>query len=334
MAGSRGARTAGWAAAVVVLLGAGTWLALRSIGPLLAPEWEAPEHTPVVISTRGHFHDGELTATHTDYDYAVRGALPGLAAGTAPPADLIITVHGFNNTELKALSKFDTAQAGLRTAGYDGALVGYSWDADTQHDPLSATGYREGRRHAVGNGPKLARFILDYRATCPDTRVHLIGYSMGARVALEALLAADTDEALGGGWMVDTVHLVGAAVDNEEVELGERYGAAIERRCRVLVNYFSPADSKLAMFFPFKEGDRALGQADIEHADRAPGNYRTLDVRTELISYDEAGSPEPGELGENHSGYLGNRSPGGELLDDGVMDLVAAEIAELGTAAH
>lgn len=328
MAGTKGARIAVWAVVIVVLLGLGTWLALRAIGPLLQPEWQAPEHAPAVISTRGHFHDGELTGTHSVYDYSVRGALPGLAAGTQPPADLIIAIHGFNNSELKALAKFDTAQEGLRNAGYDGAFAGYSWDADTQHDPLSATGYPEGRRHAVGNGLKLARFIQDYRASCPGTRVHLIGYSMGARVALEALLAADTDEALAGEPHVDSVHLVGAAVDNEEVELGERYGAAIEGRCQLLVNYYSPADSKLGRFFPLMEGDRALGQADIEHADRAPGNCRSVDVRAELISYDQRGEPVPDKLGENHSSYLGNRSPGGELLDDGVMDLVAAAVAE------
>jgi pimeloyl-ACP methyl ester carboxylesterase len=164
--------------------------------------------------------------------------------------------------------------------------------------------------------------------------VHLIGYSMGARVALETLLSAETDEEFGGDWQIEAVHLVGAAVDNEEVELGERYGAAIERRCRLLVNYYSPADDKLSRFFPLLEGDSALGQVDIEHAARAPDNYQSLDVRAELISYDEDGEPVPDKTGENHSGYLGNRSAGGELLDDGVMGLVAAEIAELGTAAH
>lgn len=311
----------------VLFIGLG-YFALRQLPAMVRPHYPPPRAALAIISTRGQLDDGELIPPHTATEYSVRGSLAGWDAGAPAPADLLVVIHGFNNNENKALYKFDVAREGLATAGYTGALAGFSWDADTQDDPLSATGFHEGRANAVANGPKLARFVSDYRARCPRTRIHLLGYSMGARVALEALWAADNDPQLAGaGWRVDSVLLVGAAVDNEEVELGERYGAAIERRAGVVINYYSPRDEKLIRFFPLKEGDRALGQAGSEHPDRAPANYFERDVQAELFDYDSAGRPKLDELGENHSGYLGNRGSGGKLADDGVMDLVAAYLA-------
>jgi len=313
----------------VLFIGLGYYI-LRQLPDMVQPHYAAPQAALAVISTRGHFDDGALVPPHGPSEYSVRGSLAGWEEGSPAPADLLVVIHGFNNTENKALFKFDVAREGLLKAGYSGAIAGFSWDADTQNDPLSATGFHEGRANAVGNGPKLARFVADYRARCPATRLHLLGYSMGARVALEALWAADDDPQLAdAGWRVDSVLLIGAAVDNEEAEIGERYGAAIERRTGALVNYYSPRDSKLSQFFPFKEGDRALGQAGLEHLNRAPANYIEQDVAAELISYDARGRPLADETGENHSGYFGNRGSDGQLLDDGVMDLVAAYIGGL-----
>lgn len=313
---------------LALLFGVLGFLSLRQLPQMFQPHYPPPQAALAVISTRGQFDDGKLKPPHGSTEYSVRGDLAGWQPGRPAPADLLVIIHGFNNTENKALFKFDVAREGLIDAGYSGAIAGFSWDADTQHDPLSATGYHAGRANAVGNGPKLARFVADYHARCPRTRIHLLGYSMGARVALETLWAADDDPTFAqSNWRVDSVLLVGAAVDNEEVELGERYGAAIEHRTGALVNFYSPHDSKLREFFPFKEGDRALGQTGIEQPERAPANYSQRDVGDQLMSYDERGQPLPNEAGENHSGYLGNRGPDGKLLDDGVMDLVAAYIA-------
>jgi esterase/lipase superfamily enzyme len=243
---------------------------------------------------------------------------------------LLIVIHGFNNTAEKALYKFGIVQESLATGGFKGVVAGYSWDADTQWDPLAMTGYHEGMRNARGNGPKLARFIVDYKRRCPQTRVHLLGYSMGARLALEALLALQQDPLCSyNGVAVASVHLVGAAVENEEVELGQRYGQAIASRCQALYNYYSREDNKLTYYYPLKEIGRALGQTDVEHPENKPANYVSVDASHELPKITDSGAIDEEEYGDNHSGYLGTRDKHGKLIDNGAMDLVAENIAAL-----
>ncbi|MCB1221899.1 MAG: DUF726 domain-containing protein [Planctomycetales bacterium] len=291
--------------------------------------WQEVEAGIPIISTRGRFHDGQALEVGNSGPYSM-----DLPEGMADfwqeqPADIIVIIHGFNNSAAKASVKFHTAEMSLRSCGFEGEIVGYSWDADTQKDPFGTTGYHEGRRNAVANGARLASFVADCRERLPGTRIHLVGYSMGARLALEALVAMEDGEQFPqAALQVDSVHLVGAAVDNEEVELRERYGRAIERHCGFLVNYYSAEDNALGMFFPLKEADRALGESDIEHPADAPANYRSIDVSDELLEYDASGQVKE-ERGDNHSGCLGNISEEGELLDDGIMDVIVRQIRQL-----
>lgn len=300
----------------------------------------APTTSLPVISTRGSFDSrGLLTLPDTAPRYRIEGELEAASqtAESAPSggtSDLVIVVHGFNNTADKARYKFDIAAEGLRGAGYGGLIAGFSWDADRQRDPLAMSGYHAARRVAVGNGPLLASFIADWHRAHPDCRIHLLGYSMGARLVLEALLQLERDPVLVALHLqVDSVHLVGAAVDDDEAELNAVYGQAIQHCCGRFFNYYSREDNKLGAYYWPKEGDRALGETGIEHPVLAPSNYEDVDVAAELHSYSEAGMLREGEEGDNHSGYLGNRAPDGRLLDDGVMDLIAARIAALPQAA-
>lgn len=321
-------------AGVILLMAlcfAAGWLAVSKSGLVQPKHWEKPKQAIAVVSTRGHCDKGRLTQGHTAEDYCVEGALPGWEKGPKPPADLILVIHGYNNNAEKARYKFDLARESLEVNGYRGAVAGFSWDADTQGDPLAMTGYHAGLRNADGNGPKLARFIADYKARCPDARLHLIGYSMGARVALEGLLAlADEKRFAGPRPLVMSVHLVGAAVANDNVELGSRYGEAIQSQTGVLFNYYSREDNKLEAYFPLKEADRALGQTDIEHPDRKPSNFIGVDAQRELLTFKDEGQVDADETGDNHSGYLGIRDEAtGRLLSDGVMDLVAGNVERL-----
>ncbi len=277
-------------------------------------------------STRGHFTGGVLLEGHQATSYEQQGSLPGLGAPSA--MDIFVAVHGLNNSQMKAENRFALARESLQKNGYEGVVVGWSWDGSTNWDPFGATGYREAKKNAIGNGPKLAAFLRDLAKANPGASLRVIGYSMGARVVLEALKSLDCTPPATR--VLTSAHLVGAAIDNEEVQTDERYGSAIERQAGVFFNYFSPQDDKLGSFFPLRDADRALGQTDIEHKDKSPFNYRSHDVRKELKAVDKQGRVDPtGDLGKNHSGYLGIRDDAGVWCDDGVMDVVVEDIKGL-----
>jgi esterase/lipase superfamily enzyme len=84
---------------------------------------------------------------------------------------------------------------------------------------LARKGWENAKEIANGNGKHLARLILDYKEICTNDDVRLIAHSLGARVTLAALQSLHTNP----DWTntvsneIKSVHLVGAAVDNEQI---------------------------------------------------------------------------------------------------------------------
>jgi len=313
---------------LIILAGGGItgWI-MNRLGLMSLSDWNEPSLPMPIISTRGHFRNGKLTREHGVYDYETIGKIPGYHAGTRSPDDLLIIVHGFNNYPQEASNSCGRAQRSLQLNGFDAALVGYSWDANTQLDPMAMVGFHEGRIQATMNGPKLARFIVDYKAKCPTARIHVLGYSLGVRTILECLRVLDENPAFRDlPVMIDSIHMVGASVDNEEVQTNHLYGKAIENRVGTFYNYYSREDNVLGWLYLMKEGDRALGETDIENRNFAPSNYVSVDAHNELVSLDQSGQVSKGPKGDNHMGCLGLLDENGNVIDDGVMNLVAENI--------
>lgn len=283
-------------------------------------------------STRGHMFDGKLFAGHSKYEYETVGAVPGLAKGAPAARDILIVLHGLNNGENKAINRFCLARESLRRNRYGGVVIGFNWDGATNWDPYEATGYKTAKHNAIANGPKLAQFIVDLAKANRQAKVRVIGYSMGARLAVEAIKSLDEDSRFAG-WKgkVESLHLVGAAVDNEQLQTDDLYGKAIEHRVRYCYNYYSPKDRPLGKFYRVLEGDRAVGRSDIEDPSKAPANYYSRDATNELKDFDaNGGADEKAPRGKNHSSCLGIRNDQGVWEDDGEMNLVAEDIRNPG----
>ena len=196
---------------------------------------DAADRNMPLVSTRGHLADGRIAKGHNAYDYSLSNFPPGFPKTASPLKEVLIVVHGFSNNGDQALSRFGIARASLEKNGYDGLVAGFTWDANTAGELENLSGYRRGKQYAILNGPKLAQFLFDLKTALPNCKIRLIGYSTGARVALEALKDLATDPRFASPqWKVDSVHLLGAAVRNDEVEVDKPYGQAITRKAAKL----------------------------------------------------------------------------------------------------
>ena len=292
--------------------------ATTSSSPPTTPD---PTNVPVV-STRDHFTDPaidepSLTSGHTATDYT------STFNPTGWPEELVIYVHGFANDEAGAKDAFSTARTALRSNGYQHPVVGFSWDSDT-----GVGDFDDAAAIATLNGAKLAQFVIDQQMEHPEMKVRIIGHSLGTRVILNALRALDTNEKWAQmGAKVRSVHVVGAAVDNEEVD-SNNFGPEIGRQTDEFHNLHSTEDDVLENGYPLVQGDNALGENGADFSDGTkPANYTETDVTNELTDdTDGNGSSDwTNGVGDNHSGYNGVVNASGTLTDDGAMDVVVRQ---------
>lgn len=245
---------------------------------------------PGVVSTRGHFDvawgDEYLREEYDRTEYAVEGTVPGYEGDA--PEELVVMLHGYGKDRSGAMEIVEGASEGFHSAGYDGPVVGYSWDSD-----FPQLQWWDTVDIASRNGPKLAGFCHDYRGRNPDTTLRVVGHSLGAEVVLNAVAALDEADADG---VLDSVTLLGAAVDDEAASLWagpfeDEYGHELQRRVGRVDNFYKTDDETLTGLYEFAEWDSALGSSGIEG--EAPDNYGDHDVSYvdghETYFEDEAG---------------------------------------------
>jgi hypothetical protein len=227
--------------------------------------------TTTLVSTRDHFSPttGKLLPGHNLEDYDPSNNIPGFDRQCEE--EVAIYVHGvwtaafpsFTHFE-NAIEIFDRARMSLADLNYEIPLIGFSWDSDT---PILPSGWETAKIIAKENGPKLAEFIFDLKDKCPDTDVRLIAHSMGARVVLSSLdsLTSNPDWN-NNNYRIASVHLMGAAVDNEEVSKNSNdilndptnnirnnirikaaYGNAIEKEVIRFYNLYNSDDDVLQL---------------------------------------------------------------------------------------
>jgi hypothetical protein len=233
------------------------------------------------------------------------------------PAEVVFFVHGYDNNNENAKEQLDRIKMSLEHNNYtDISLIGYSWPSDTGFTP---SGWIKAKLLSVDEGSKLANFIIDYANTChkqynKKSDIRLIGHSLGSRLILSALDSLDKNQTWNdNNYQIASVHLLGAAVDNEEISKNQlditndwtnwnsvkttAYGNAIENQVIDFYNLYSSEDNIyqpnfIFPFFPYQiypsvEGDWALGQSGYQTipydiALSLPKNYNQINVQNEL----------------------------------------------------
>lgn len=266
---------------------------------LLGASGTAAAYDVPLISTRGHCSDdGSLKSGVSQYAYDTNGLVPGIDTGCV--SDLTVFIHGWDkkssssDAEQAARNKIQQAENELTANGYDGTVVGYTWDNDVGGGV--DYGWGEAQTAAQNNGLKLAQFAVDLKYYCPNVNLRFASHSLGAQVLLSSLRSLDVT-----GWWNDrnynvySTHLLGAAQDNEFVTQEEMatYNA-ISNQVIGQFNYHNHEDDVLQFVYNTIEFDQALGETGYEDGNTPAPNHNELDVTS--------------QVGDDHSGYLDNVS--------------------------
>lgn len=231
----------------------------------------APESHPVV-TTRGKLDGRGVPPPETDGEWRFEDA-----------DELFVFVHGLNTTAEDARDQAYTAELGFEEIDPT-PVVGYSWDSDTD--------WSSAKRNADANGAPLAEWLIEWAET--DGRpIHLLGYSLGARVSCEALrvLAESGREEIPA-----SVSLLGGAIPDDSVHRDGRYGDSIEAADAPVNNFFSGNDRVLGWIYRAADRTRAVGYGGIRDSSRSPSGYRDVDVTDLVADHYSYFQPEDGCL--------------------------------------
>lgn len=236
-------------------------------------DYTAPDSFPAV-TTRG-LVDPESAETATA---EVDGSL------ALPDAnELFLFVHGFETDDQTARDQGYTTQIGLEDRR-SAAVVTYSWDSDIEWGPAKAM--------ADANAQPLANWLIRWADT--DGRpVHILGYSLGARVTCETLRILVDEERTDA---VASISLLGGAIPNETVEQQARYGDAIAAVDGPVTNFHNADDRILGWIYRLSDRTQAVGQTGITDPDSAPVGYADVDVTETVPDHYSYFEPEEGCL--------------------------------------
>ena len=166
-------------------------------------------------------------------------------------------MHGLRNDRVGAVEKFVIAKKRLSQIGYTYPVVGFSYDSNTKGAHLAKSATRAlhvGQKIAYKNGKNLARFIIDFKRSSPNTRIRLMGHSLGSQV-----ISSTIEHLAKHNNIIESVHFFGGSVSATELsstKLSKMFQKVVSKK---IVNYYSPADDVLRYAYEHGEVSSPIG---------------------------------------------------------------------------
>lgn len=161
--------------------------------------------------------------------------------------DLTIMIHGLRNDNAGAITKTIIAKNRLRRLGYAYPVIGYSYDSNTTGAHLAKHAKRAlvtGQVIAKKNGRNLSLFIQEFKKSSPQTKIRLMGHSLGSQVILSTI--ENLSKNSKNKEILESVYLFGASI-TEDVPSSKKYGKLFNMIIsKKIINYFSPDDEVLS----------------------------------------------------------------------------------------
>jgi hypothetical protein len=195
------------------------------------------------ISTRGYYNllTGKTIKNNSYYLYPKQDFKKLIDS-----KELTIMIHGLRNNNAGAIAKVILAKNKLKKLNYLYPVIGYSYDSNTTGAHLIKHAKRSlatGQVIAKKNGRNLGKFIEDFKANSPRTKIRLIGHSLGSQVILSTLQYLAKKKKNTG--IVESVYFFGASI-TDDVPASKKYGNILRDTVNTkIVNHYAPSDEVL-----------------------------------------------------------------------------------------
>jgi pimeloyl-ACP methyl ester carboxylesterase len=165
----------------------------------------------------------------------------------SPKGDILVFVHGYNNTTESVLQRHRLLTSKLRDAGWHGVVISFDWPSNSQ-----VLNYLEDRSDAAATAGLLVRQGLDIVVRAQSrgclTNIHLLGHSTGAYVIMKAFeQARDFGPHYKADWRLGQVAFISGDVSQSSVAPTTVFMEVAEKRIMRLTNYANPYDAVLAV---------------------------------------------------------------------------------------
>jgi len=196
------------------------------------------------ISTRGYYDllTGKTIKNNSYYLYPKKDFKKLIDS-----KELTIMIHGLRNDNAGAIAKVVLAKNKLKNLNYSYPVIGYSYDSNTTGAHLIKHAKRSlaaGQVIAKKNGRNLGKFIEDFKVNSPNTKIRLIGHSLGTQVILSTLEYLARKNKNAG--IVEGVYFFGASI-TDDVPASKKYGKILQDIVnKKIVNHYAPSDEVLS----------------------------------------------------------------------------------------
>lgn len=160
----------------------------------------------------------------------------------------VIFCHGWRRYASEpAEQNFQVVEEALKTEGFNGYFVSWRWNSELP--------WRNAIKSAEEEGERLADYAEKFYSQ-NDAELHIIGYSLGAKVVMEA-----QRELSGRDKAFDSIHLLAGAVRSSDFREKGLYKDSVKDS--LIFNYRSPRDLTLGFLFPLSG---AVGKQGLENS--------------------------------------------------------------------
>jgi len=160
--------------------------------------------------------------------------------------ELVIMIHGLRNDKRGAIEKVILAKRRLKKLGYVHPVIGFSYDSNTKGAHLKkseAHALRVGQKIAKQNGYNLSEFIIDFKKSNPNTKIRLIGHSLGTEVILSTIKKLATNSKNNN--IIESVYFFGSSLENDFAK-SNKSGKILQKIIKnKILNYYCPTDQVL-----------------------------------------------------------------------------------------